>query len=244
MGSEASSPEGERDPIIQSTHSYFGSSGKIGQSDGRDLEERLRAFQDRRASPPQPSSEGIKLKTFLSIGAPDPAISVVNGSYCISFGIRSECPGRVVIIARSEISSMRFPVSDRLLISLPIPEIDGFVIDISLDIDQFSGVVEQGFDSVAKHVLDFELFDSGESIQFTFARQKLFVANSDRSYVITVNQQCALDPKEGEVCFTCLTNVPDVAIADCGHCVICNDCLCGRGVRLHHCPLCHAPTTF
>jgi hypothetical protein len=26
--------------------------------------------------------------------------------------------------------------------------------------------------------------------------------------------------------------------------VICSDCLCGRAVRLHHCPLCHAPTTF
>jgi hypothetical protein len=237
------------DLSIQSTHSYFGSSGKIGESNDRNIERTIRTLQDERlaraaSSLPstRPPSEGVKLKTFISIGSPDPAISVVLGAYCVSFGLKTECPGRIVIIARNEISSLCFPVTDRLLVSLPIPEIDGFTIDISPDIDQYRGTIGPEFDAVTRHVLNFELFDNSESLQFTFAEHKLFVG--ERSYVIKVDQQCSIDPREGGPCFTCLTKTADVAIAECGHQVICSDCLCGRAVRLHHCPLCHAPTTF
>ncbi|KAK8853922.1 hypothetical protein M9Y10_016468 [Tritrichomonas musculus] len=45
-------------------------------------------------------------------------------------------------------------------------------------------------------------------------------------------------------CLVCLQKEADTAIADCGHLVVCDDCLCKRALRLHHCPICNKPTSF
>lgn len=52
------------------------------------------------------------------------------------------------------------------------------------------------------------------------------------------------ETKRNIPCLICLQKEADTAIAVCAHKVICDDCLCKRAVRLHHCPICNKPTSF
>lgn len=52
------------------------------------------------------------------------------------------------------------------------------------------------------------------------------------------------ETKNNIPCLICLQKEADTAIAVCAHKVICDDCLCKRAVRLHHCPICNKPTSF
>jgi hypothetical protein len=170
-------------------------------------------------------------------------MTIINGCYCLCFGLKAELPGRLVISANDVISSMRFDIVDRLLVSLPLPATDGFTVEFTPDLSLFDGRLEDGFVAVTKHSLAFELFDTGETIRFVYASQRLFAG--DQSWLVDVGMNCqSEEAAQNDVCRICLQKIADVAIAPCGHLILCNDCLCHKGVRLHHCPVCNEISTF
>jgi hypothetical protein len=170
-------------------------------------------------------------------------MTTINGCYCLCFGLKAELPGHMVISANDVISSMRFGVVDRLLVSLPLPATAGFTVELTPDLSLFDGQLEEGFVAVTRHSLNFELFDTGAAIRFVYASQRLFAGEQSWLVDVGMNVECE-EASQGDVCRICLQNVADVAIAPCGHLVICNDCLCQKGVRLHHCPVCNEISTF
>jgi hypothetical protein len=208
----------------------------VPNSPGVSLEATIRDLEReryRQAAPPRISQQPVKLHAFLSIASPEPAIAQVGGCPCIFFGLKAECPGRILVIARNEINSLSFPAGDRLVISMPLPEIDCFTIEVTPNIE--SQTVDAGFDRVTKHALVFDLV-AGNPPTVTFMAQKLFV--EDRSYVVQVNRPCEIHTKADRLCLTCLAKPAEVALAECGHLLICAECSSTRAVKVHHCPLC------
>jgi hypothetical protein len=227
---------------LQSTHSYFGSSTFVPNSANGDIQATVRDLHMQHvrqagllptATPPRSPQKPVKLRSYLSVGSPDPGIAQVDGCLCVFFGLKAECPGRVLVIARNEISSLSFAVSERVAISMPLPEIDCFTVDITPNIE--NQPVQPGFDRVSKHVLFFDVIPRTPPT-VSFVTQKLFVG--DRGYVVTVNKPCEIQSKVDHPCLTCLTQQAELALTDCGHALICADCSSSRSVKLHHCPLC------
>jgi hypothetical protein len=225
---------------IHSPHSYFGSSGQIGQKDAAELEATIRDLHRDRlskyAAQTVPPPGGVKLKAFVAIGSPDPLLKLVRGCFCICLGLKADVPGRIVIAAGNLISSTTFHACDRRLISLPLPQPDRFVLEIVADIHEFKGRIERGFVPVSKHVLEFEC--PGPS-RFVYATQKLYTG--DRKYSMQINKQCQIEEiGDDDLCLVCLTEKAEVAVRECGHAAICHQCARHAEVRLHHCPFCDA----
>jgi hypothetical protein len=237
MGADSSGPPRDEGSLaVQSTHSYFGSSDLTGDSPNADIGATIRSLQEdrgRRSNAIPPPTNSVKLKSFLSVGSPDPAIAIVNGSFCVTFGLKSECPGRIAVVARNEISSMYFPVSDRFFVSIPLPEIDSFTLDLTPNLA--NTVATPGHESVTKHLLLFDAIATAQS-SFFWKTQKLSVG--ERAYMVDVGKQCEVSVKDGNLCMACLDNPADTAVAECGHLVLCCDCLAKLSIRLHHCPMC------
>jgi hypothetical protein len=224
---------------VHSPHSYFGSSGHIGRQDSPDLEQTIRDLHRDRlskyAAQMRPPS-GVKLKAFVAIGSPDPSLNSLRGCRCLSLGIKADVPGRILIAAGNLINSARFPACDRRLISLPLPHLDRFVIEISADIQKFKGRIDTGFVPVSKHVLEFEFHGSSH---FVYTTHKLYAG--DRKYTVHVNKECPTEELEdADLCLICLAAKADVAVGECGQMVLCSQCALHGDVRLHRCPFCDA----
>jgi hypothetical protein len=176
----------------------------------------------------------VKLKAFFAIGSPDPSLKLLRGCLCLCLGIKADVPGRILITAGSLINSARFPACDRRLISLPLPHPDRFVLEISAEVQKFKGRIDRGFVPVTKHVLEFECH--GPS-QFVYTTQKVYAG--DRRYSVQVNKECpSEEPVDSDMCLACLAAKADVAVGECGHIALCNQCALQGDVRLHHCPFC------
>jgi hypothetical protein len=139
-------------------------------------------------------------------------------------------------------SSLTFAAGDRSLVHIPLLAPANFLVDITPDLSHIAGKTETGFRAVTKHVLNFQFIEGGEHPEFKFMGQKLYTG--DQNYSIGVAKNC-----ETEVvsipgrCIICLENDATVAVGNCGHELICVECVASRGVKLHHCPVCNAPAT-
>jgi hypothetical protein len=184
----------------------------------------------------------VKLKTFISIGQPDPKVQIVNGVYLLTFGFKSELPGKFVHASNQMISSLTFTASDRVTVHIPLLAPASFVLDITPDLSCLGSPLEAGYLSVTKHVLNFEFVDSQEGPTFRYANQKLYA--DEHSYLIEANRDCLTETLTLDTpCLVCLEAHATRRISNCIHEIICDDCLAGRAVRLHHCPVCNSPAT-
>jgi hypothetical protein len=232
---------GERDsPTVQSPHSYFGSSGEMGRKDPADLEETIRDLHRNRlakyAAEIGPPPGGVRLKTFVAIGCPDPSLKSLRGCRCVCLGIKADVPGRILIAAGNVINSARFPACDRRLVSLPLPRPDRFVVEVSANLGEFKGRIERGFVPVSKHVLD---FDCDGTANFVYTAQILYAG--ERKYAMHINKECTTEELVGtELCLACVAAKAEVPVAECGHAALCKQCALHADVRLHHCPFCDA----
>jgi hypothetical protein len=254
MGGDTSQPQaGNPSFNVRSNDSYFCSTTEIGNGEPGDVERALRDLQIERLyqsaphlrptpSPGPSASSQVKLKTFISVGLPDPKIQIVNGIYLVTFGFKAEAPGRFILTANQMMSSFTFAAGDRTLVHFPLLAVANFLIDITPDLKQIAPTIESGFRAVTKHVLNFQLVEGGPRPEFKSVGQKLFT--EDQNYSIGVSKNCELEELSlpGR-CLICLENDATVAVGGCGHELVCDDCLMGRSVKLHHCPVCNAPAT-
>jgi hypothetical protein len=153
---------------IRSTNSYYGSVGIYDEIDDSQLTDRLRALQHERLYKRHPelrpgasilpsgSLSTSKLKTFVSVGSPEPFIAIRNDCHCISFGLKSERPGQMAVAAGSRINSLRFVAGERCLISIPLPQKESFTLNIVPDVKPCTEPLGSGFTPVLKHLLVFK----------------------------------------------------------------------------------------
>ena len=104
MGGAESAQQGQETPKIRSSSSYYGQNTDLGDIDSGNIEETIRDLQLERLykrnpdlRPKEQSSEpSYQLKTVLSISDPPPFLKVFDNFSLISFGLKSEAPGRIM----------------------------------------------------------------------------------------------------------------------------------------------------
>ncbi|KAH0795744.1 hypothetical protein GPJ56_000322 [Histomonas meleagridis] len=247
MGNSQSFNEQESDDKIRSNSSYFGDNGNFDDMDANEIAaaiqqlqvERMRKYNNKNTNPPPQRS--TQLKTVISVSSPDPYIKNFNGNDFLCFGIKTEAPCKIVVVANGHINSFRIPVLDRTEFSIPIPEYSSFDVEITPNLKSVQS--KPGFAIVSKHILNFRLLNDEDEMCFNFAQQQL-IANQ-QIYNITVGKRCRVENSDvtGKCCI-CLKNDATVAIAPCGHNVLCDDCLESRQAKLHHCPYCNSLSSF
>jgi hypothetical protein len=154
----------------------------------------------------------------------------------LCLGIKAEVSGQVILASNNLINSLRFPACGRILVSLPLPHVCRFVVEITADVRDFRGTIERGFVAVSRHQLVFEMTPDS---RFVYATQKMFAG--DHNYTVTVSKTCETEElAQPGVCLTCMEAAAEIAVAVCGHPVVCRACSTQRAVRLQHCPVCQA----
>lgn len=251
MGGSSSTSQSPK--TIRTNTSYYGGNGELGEIDDNNLEGTLRDLHlerlYQRAPELRPSTGEIatnvpvKLKTVVSVTSPDPYIKNNNGVSELAFGLKTEAPCRIVLIANNLINSLACPLSDnRLVLNIPLPAISDFVLEITPDLEN-QQPVREGYLPVLKHVYVFKLVELGGEFRIQYIEQQLYT--EQQMFRVEINKQLQLvvqNPDDN--CMVCQQLKAEVAIAECGHKIICDDCLCNHKVRFHHCPICNAPTTF
>ena len=238
-------------PKIRS-NTYFGGNGQIGDIDEDHIEETIRDLQLERLyihaphlRPKDPSEEipRLKLKTMISISSPAPFIKRVGNANLFVFGLKLQAPCTIVMIADNFMNSMFVDVCERTLVSIPIPALSDFMVEIKPDLERSTSMIPSDFAAVKKHALVFKLIKLGESFNYLYLEQKLFVG--EQAHRSPIAKQCEIQTENvtGK-CLTCLTNDAEVAIAPCGENILCNRCLSERQVHLHHCPFCNSISSF
>ena len=249
MGSNESVQQNQETPKIRSSSSYYGQNTELGDLDNGNIEETIRDLQLERLykrnpdlrPKDTPSEPTYQLKTVLSISDPPPFLKVYDNFSIISFGLKSEAPGRITLITSSnEISSLEFDQCDRTSISIPLPSKENFLIDITPDLTKLKKPISKSYIPVIKHELRFKFIDQDDGTQkLLFEDKKL--QTEKNSFTVTVGKNVPKFEEEARGnCLICNKNLADTAVGSCGHNVICKDCLTNRHVRLHHCPICGA----
>ncbi|OHT00311.1 hypothetical protein TRFO_07974 [Tritrichomonas foetus] len=237
-------------PRIHS-NTYFGGNGQIGDIDEENIEETLRDLQlerlyqrapHLRPKDPSETPRQRSLKTMISVSQPQPYIKKVGKVDCIVFGLNIQAPCRIVLIADSFLNSLSIEKCERTQISIPIPAHSDFMIEIQPDLERATTLIQEDFQVVVKHALIFKLVDFGDNYHYNFVEQHLFV--EDNVYKTPIRRQCDMVTEDSNSsCLMCFKNPADVAIASCGHNVICSECLSVKDAHLHHCPICGELTT-
>ena len=249
MGGAESAQQSQETPKIRSSSSYYGQNKDLGDMDSSNIEETIRDLQlerlykrnpDLRPKDP-PSEPSYQLKTVLSISDPPPFLKVYDNFSLISFGIKSETPGRITLITNSnELSSLEIDQCDRTSISIPLPSKENFLIDITPDLTKLKKPISKSYIPVIKHELKFKFVDQDDGSQKLIFEEKKLQAEKN-SFTIAVGKNVPMFEEEARGnCLICNKNLADTAVGSCGHNVICKDCLTNRHVRLHHCPICGA----
>ncbi|OHT04234.1 hypothetical protein TRFO_28348 [Tritrichomonas foetus] len=252
MGGSESSPvsteQKNETPKIRSQSSYYGQNTDIGEIDSNNLEETIRDLQLEKLyirnpnlrPKAQPETPEIRLKTVLSVSDPPPFIKRFNDIHVISFGLKSEAPGIITLIANNLFSSLEFPATDRRSISIPLPVFTNFIIDITPNLDALPKPISKSYTPILKHVLEFKVLEQDDgSSKVTFVEQVLHGAKDN--YRVTVNKNVPIFEEQltGN-CLLCSINPADRSVGSCGHNVACGNCIDSLHVRLHHCPVCGA----
>jgi hypothetical protein len=247
--SEAAVPEPPKG--IRSSNSYFGRTQEIGDADLHQIEDTIREARLERLARTIPSmrpsksqaaglerAKEAKLRTAVSLGTLQPSIKIARGVYLLSFGFRSDVPGRFILAAENLINSIGFSPCERVTVNLPIPDLANFIVEIVPHSESLTAS-EDGFTAVTKHVLSFTAARTVDGVQFTFVGQKLFAG--DHVYSMQLGTEL---PEEvlsaDELCLICLENRATVSVSNCGHSVFCERCMVEKAVRVHHCPICNA----
>jgi hypothetical protein len=234
---------------IRYSNSYFGGSGEIGTADRQQVEETIREARLERLSRVLPGVRSArselsvaptqaKLKTYVSIGQPEPRIRIARGVYLLSFGFLTEVPGKFIIAADNWISSIAFIKGERTLVNIPIPRLTNFSLEIIPEPNSLT-VPEAGYVAVSKHIVAFTAESTADRVVFTLASQRLIAG--DRAYNAKVGAEC---PEEivsaDDLCLCCLADQATVSVAQCEHRSFCEKCMTEKAIRLHHCPFCSA----
>ncbi|KAH0795199.1 putative inhibitor of apoptosis [Histomonas meleagridis] len=236
------------DKKIRSKSSYFGDNGSFGEMDHREIKSAVKQLQAQRMQSMDPGygtyqpPQSTQLKTAISVGRPDPYILNVNGIDFLSFGIKTEASCKIVVTANGNINSFRIPASDRIVYSIPIPAYTSFDLEITPEAGEIQPSTG-GFTNVLKHILKFKLLSDEGEMYFNFDQQQLLTSNE--VFTIAVGKRCRMEnSNETEKCCICRTNDASIAIAPCGHKVLCDDCLEVKQAKLHHCPYCNSLSSF
>lgn len=189
-----------------------------------------------------PVQEKAYLTTLVSVGPDPPKMVDVNGCMIISFALTAQAPGRILVISKRMLNSQSFQVGEQVQISIPLPEITDFEVHIIPDLNQAVVPTQEDGFVVAKHVLVFRI---STNVDIQYVLQRLVVSGVDAAYDIPMRMSCPFDRMHNPLlCMSCLTYDATVAIATCGHNIVCDTCLCEKNVRLRHCPICNDRSTF
>ena len=276
---------------VRSQNSYFGQSSTFSNVDENNVEESIRDiqfdrlyrystqrrdeigqysnFQDGLGIRSSSTSGPTQLKSVISVQ--NPSIKLIGSVYLLTFSLKSEAPGRIVLSSNGMINSLNFEVNanngqqnnsidetpdllelyesntkpvNNNIISLPLPNLTNFFVEVNPDLDKAQTQIDKGFQFVIKHMFNFHI-DVNEELVINYTNQIITTADN-KVFDIPMNKPLPIDTNplpEGK-CMICLSRDADTAIAECGHKVVCDQCLCSKAVRLHHCPICSKPTSF
>ncbi|OHS99807.1 hypothetical protein TRFO_33685 [Tritrichomonas foetus] len=267
--STLTSPDTRLSTPVRSNHSYFGQTTDIDPVNESQLEATIHELRMERYlknstqrsqpndnnypnfnsndgqfdnTPQQEAPRPVQLKTVISFS--NFAIRLVGHSYVFTFEMKSEAPGRLVLSSNGVINSLNFDICDKSVISLPLPFLADFTITANPNLEKARTKIDSGFQFVSSHILSFKasVFDDFQ-IEYT---DMLLETVDDQKFEIKVNSPVSIitETLPQSLCMICLKKDADTAIAECGHKVICDDCLCGKAVRIHHCPICNKLTSF
>ena len=249
MGSDTSQvPRTEGSPkTIRTQSSYFGSS-ELGNIDSENIENTIRDLRLERLYQRAPhlrpqATQGpqkhLQVQTLVSLTDPEPYIRRVGGVYLLSFGFKSQCPCRFVLIGNNMINTVNWPTSDeRVHVSLPLPALCEFVLEVAPDIE--GSPRKRGFIPVSKHTMYFGYSeDEAGEPQIQYKHQVLLA--EEKSIRIEGGRMLPVVGEQAQgKCLVCGLEDATVAIGGCGHNILCQGCVDNRGVHFHHCPACDA----
>ena len=249
MGGAESEPlnNSQNTPKIRSATSYFGQNTNIigGELDPNNLEETIRDLQLERLYKRNPglraSNSGgqVSLKTFLSISQPPPFIKKYGDCIVISFGLMSETPGTITVVADNVINSVNFDAGQRSSISLPVPVNCDFIVDVTPDIEKVRVPQYSKSVIICKHELVFNYVrqENGDA-KLTYVKQVL-ISNDNNKYIMDYNKNTPIfEENPSSNCIVCCRNPAELSVGQCDHKILCKECVEKRNVRLHHCPFC------
>lgn len=222
-----------------STGAYFGAETVLGDLDDNQLKEALRDIQNQRYRELNSKNEqkNLKLKSLIALGSPDPSISFVDDSMILSIGFKSQIQGIFSSRSNSSSISRSFKPSDRIIMNIPISQNENFSVNIQPDPDHIQEFSKDGYSLVKNIVLLFKVTENEHGYNVTYLSQTF--QTDDSSFINQINQTIPINPsKLTNVCYFCLQNQPSVAVSECNHNVLCQECSQQAEPHFDCCPIC------
>lgn len=229
--------------------SYYGETGGFGDIDGENIQETLRNLQLERLYQRSPhirpsnnqKNQKVNLKTFINIS--EIYIRQYDSLFCIYFLFSSDVKGKILINSNGEINSKLFSPCKKQIHCLPIPNKTDFFIEISPKIDNIELNLKPNYLIINKHILNFKIIQVDNHFIVSFIDHELFSNNQsfkiENKQIIEIQQQLENNP-----CLFCNENNNLIAISECGHKILCENCLEKFNAHCNHCPFCNLPSNF
>jgi hypothetical protein len=261
-GFRGPAPQASESAPLRRQSSYFGSFSALSGFTDDQLEDqighlqrtRLRQASERRLSascstlslgisPPSPLAvRTAQLRAFVSVHSPAPYMRLSEGAYALVFGLRTELPGQMTLVADGQIAAAAFRAGAAEARGLPLPALADFTVEFAPLMDGAPALTPAGYAAVEAQSYRFRVVDASTDLpQFVLAEQQLRTA----AKVYRSEQARYLSVRDGRAgaCLFCLHAQADGPPCACGRALCCAACRDAGGARCARCPFCAADLT-